>query len=272
MKRLKRTLLVSALLLASAAGAVGVKLRPQGETLTRAVQAALAELSTKDIPLTLDATGGSTLTLGGVGVSAAPFNPDVVARVVTVGSERRIEFNPSGPLPLAEAVRQELTRELGLEEWTPAAAGARFGGADLNADGVVDLIDLAILMENLGKEGAVTGDLNQDRRVNDADLRVFSSLYRITDPPAPQPAPVTAPASPAPSTAPTPGNATPGTPGPGTPSSPSPGPATPNPATPNPTAPNPVTPNPVTPSPTDPGPTPPPPVAPSEPLPPPLAP
>lgn len=238
-------LLASALLLAAPAAAVGVKLRPQGEALTQAVQAALAELSTKDIPLTLDPASGTTLTLGGVGVSAAPFNPDVAARVVTVGSERRIEFNPSGPLPLADAVRQELTRELGLKEWTPAAAGARFGGADLNADGVVDLVDLAILMENLGKEGAVTGDLNQDRRVNDADLRVFSSLYRITDPPAPQPAPITAPANPAPSTAPTPGTATPGTPGPATPTPPTP--ATPNPPTPGPAAPAPGEPPPSAP-------------------------
>ncbi|SEI60220.1 hypothetical protein SAMN04488058_101101 [Deinococcus reticulitermitis] len=238
-------LLASALLLAAPAAAVGVKLRPQGEALTQAVQAALAELSTKDIPLTLDPASGTTLTLGGVGVSAAPFNPDVAARVVTVGNERRIEFNPSGPLPLADAVRQELTRELGLKEWTPAAAGARFGGADLNADGMVDLVDLAILMENLGKEGAVTGDLNQDRRVNDADLRVFSSLYRITDPPAPQPAPITAPANPAPSTAPTPGTATPGTPGPATPTPPTP--ATPNPPTPGPAAPAPGEPPPSAP-------------------------
>ena len=242
----KRTLLLaSALLLTAPAAAVGVKLRPQGEALTQAVRAALAELSTKDVPLTLDPASGVTLTLGGVGVSAAPFNPDVVARVVTVGGERRIEFNPNGPLPLAAAVRQELGRELGLKEWTPAAAGARFGGADLNADGTVDLTDLAILMENLGKEGAVTGDLNQDRRVNDADLRVFTSLYRITDPPAP--APAQAPGEPVPAPQP------PASEAPASGSTPAPGSSAPAPA------------NPASPTPTDPTPTDPAPGSPSEP-------
>ena len=178
---MKKTLLLSALLpaLLGHADAVGVKLRPQGELLTRTVQAALAELSTKDLPVTLDTASGSTLTLGGVGVSAAPFNPDVAARVVTVGGERRIEFNPQGPLPLAEAVRAELQRELGLKAWTPAAAAARFSGADLNGDGAVDLSDLALLMDNLGKTGTLPGDLNQDRRVDDADLKLFSRQYTL---------------------------------------------------------------------------------------------
>ena len=165
--------LVLLALLVGMADAASLKLRPQGAELTRAVQAALAALSTKELPVTLDTGGGPVLTLGG----SAPFNPDVAARVIVVNGERRIEFNPQGPLPLAEAVRAELTRELGLAAWTPAAARTRLSGADLNGDGKIDLTDLALLMNNYGKAGTV-GDLNQDRKVDDADLRLFSAQYK----------------------------------------------------------------------------------------------
>lgn len=158
------------------AGAASVKLRPQGEALTQAVRAALAAISTPELPVTLDTSGGPLLTLGGAGPSAAPFNPDVAARLFVSGTERRIEFNPRGPLPLAEAVQDALARELGLNAWTPAAARTALSGADLNGDGRIDLADLAILMNNYGKS-TTTGDLNQDRRVDDADLRLFSQQY-----------------------------------------------------------------------------------------------
>lgn len=161
-------------LLAGAASAATIKFRPQGDDLLRLVQAAVAALNTKELPVTLDTTSGPLLTLGG----AAPFNPDVAARVVVVGSERRIEFNPQGPLPLADAVRAELTRELGLSAWTPAAARPRLSGADLNGDGKIDLSDLALLMNSYGKTGVTVGDLNQDRKVDDADLTLFSSQYK----------------------------------------------------------------------------------------------
>lgn len=162
-------------LLAGAAGAASVKLRPQGADLTRAVEAALAAISTPENPVTLDTSGGPVLTLGGT----VPFNPDVAARTLTVGGERRIEFNPQGPLPLAEVLRAELTRELGLGEWTPAAARVRLSGADLNGDGTIDLTDLALLMNNYGKTGALAGDLNADRKVDDADVRLFSAQYKF---------------------------------------------------------------------------------------------
>lgn len=172
--------LLAALLVCPGAQAASVKLRPQGEALTRAVQAALAQLSTRDLPITLDPSDGPTLTLGGVGVSAAPFNPDVAVRVVTVGGQRRIEFNPQGPLPLAEAVRAALQAEFRLSDWTPAAAGARFGGADLNSDGAVGLADLAIIIENFGKQGSgLLGDLNRDGQVDATDLRLFTNLYKL---------------------------------------------------------------------------------------------
>lgn len=182
MRRARRlgALLAAALLVQAGltqAGAVGLKLRPQGDELRRATLAAIAALSTREVPFTLDESSGPTLTLGGVGVSAAPFNPDVSVRVVVVGSERRLEFNPQGPLALAEALRRELQNELKLSAWTPEAAQRRFGGADLNADGVTDLSDLAILMENYGKASPLYGDLNQDRKVDDADLRLFSAQY-----------------------------------------------------------------------------------------------
>ncbi|MFC4638571.1 dockerin type I domain-containing protein [Deinococcus hohokamensis] len=163
-----------AALLVGTASAATIKLRPQGAEMLRQVQAAIAALSTKELPVTLDTGSGPVLVLGG----AAPFNPDVAARVVVVGTERRIEFNPQGPLPLADAVRAELARELGLSAWTPAAARTRLSGADLNGDGKIDLSDLALLMNNYGKTGVTVGDLNQDRKVDDADLQLFSSQYK----------------------------------------------------------------------------------------------
>ncbi|MFC5850008.1 hypothetical protein [Deinococcus petrolearius] len=201
-------LLTAALL--GQAGAVGLKLRPQGEAMRQATLAALAALSTREVPFTLDESAGPTLTLGGVGVSDVPFNPDVAARVVVVGGERRLEFNPQGPLALAEAVRRQLQDEFKLTAWTPEAAQKRFGGADLNGDGAIDLSDLALLMENYGKASAQSGDLNQDRKVDDADLRLFSAQYTAALNAAPaqvSPAPATPtappPAQPAPATAPT---------------------------------------------------------------------
>ena len=173
-------LLGAALLLQAGLGgadAVGLKLRPQGDAMRQATLAALVALSTREVPFTLDDSSGPTLTLGGVGVSDAPFNPDVSARVVVVGGERRLEFNPQGPLSLADAVRRQLQDEFKLTAWTPEAAQKRFGGADLNGDGVIDLADLAILMENYGRTSPQYGDLNQDRKVDDTDLRLFSAQY-----------------------------------------------------------------------------------------------
>ncbi len=183
-RRLWRALTLAVLLGGISSGTVQaatIKLRPQGDAMMRAVQAALAQISTRDVPMILDATSGTTLTVGGVGASNAPFNPDVVARVVQVGGERRIEFNPQnpqGPTGLVDAVKQELTHELNLKEWTPAAAQLRFGGADLNGDGKIDLADLAILMANYGASNPAAGDLNQDRRVDDTDVRIFTAQYR----------------------------------------------------------------------------------------------
>ena len=270
---MKRAWLLGALLLGSAQAA-GIKVRPQGEALVQAVQAAIAALSTKDVPMTLDATSGPTITVGGVGVSAAPFNPDAISRVVTVGSERRIEINPQGPVPLAEAVKQALMTELKLKEWTPAAAQQRFGGADLNGDGVIDLADLAVLMANFGTSTGAAGDLNQDRKVDDADLRMFSALYSkaIAEPPPPPPAqPATTPATPATPAPTTPATTTPatttpapttsgagtgGTSAPTTPISPAAAPTAPGTTTPAPTdspaTPVPTTPDPATPPPSKP--------------------
>ena len=167
-----------ALNLLGSAGAVTVKIRPQGPEVTRAVQDALAAISTRELPVTLDAGSGVLLALGGSGVTAVPFNPDVSWRVVKVGNDRRIEFNPQGPLPLAQAVRDALGTELGLKEWTAAAARLRLSGADLNADGAIDLIDLALLMKNYG-QSAKAGDLNGDNKVDDADVNLFSAQYKF---------------------------------------------------------------------------------------------
>ncbi|WP_235514668.1 dockerin type I domain-containing protein [Deinococcus sp. Leaf326] len=215
--------LLAAALLAQA-GAVGLKLRPQGEAMRQATLAALAALSTREVPFTLDDSSGPTLTLGGVGVSDAPFNPDVSARVVVVGGERRLEFNPQGPLTLTEAVRRQLQDEFKLTAWTPEAAQKRFGGADLNGDGAVDLADLALLMENFGKTSPQYGDLNQDRKVDDADLRLFSAQYTTALNAAPAQA---TPATPAPASTATPASATPPAAAPATAPATTPTPTTP---------------------------------------------
>ncbi|OLV17413.1 hypothetical protein [Deinococcus marmoris] len=257
---MKRGLTFTALLLGAALGvasAASVKLQPQGDSLTRAVQAALSAISTKELPVTLDSSSGTILTLGGAGTSAALFNPDVAARVVTVGGARRIEFNPAGPLPLLDAVKQELARELGFKDWTAEAARTRLSGADLNGDGRIDLTDLAILMENYGKSSSV-GDLNQDRKVDDADLRIFSAQYKATPTPEPkseekktEQKPAEMPGTPAtpavPGTGTTPPTTTPAAPTPAIPPTTPPAETTPKEAAPG-TAPRPVPPSPAPPA------------------------
>ncbi|ANE43520.1 hypothetical protein [Deinococcus puniceus] len=171
-----RFFLLSALVLAGSASAVTVKLRPQGAELTRLVQEALAAISTPELPVTLDSSSGPVLSIGSS--TGVAFNPDVSARVVGTGTDQRIEFNPNSPQPLAEALRAELTRFIGLKAWTPEAAKLRLSGADLNGDGVIDLTDFALLMNNYGKTGSLPGDLNGDSRVDDLDLRVFGGQYK----------------------------------------------------------------------------------------------
>ena len=51
--------------------------------------------------------------------------------------------------------------------------------AESQRDGTIDLTDLALLMNNYGKTGALAGDLNGDRRVDDADVRLFSAQYKF---------------------------------------------------------------------------------------------
>lgn len=181
-----KCLIATLMLLAGTAGAVDVNLRPQGKVLTDAVKAALKQLSTKAAPVRLNNKRGTTITLGGIGVTAAPFNPDVAARVVVVGNNRRIEINPKSPIPLKQTIRAELMKELKLKAWTPAEAQRRFSSADLNGDTVVNLADLAVLMENLGKSTGY-GDLNQDRKVDNADVRLFMAQYVKSDTLAPSP-------------------------------------------------------------------------------------
>lgn len=201
-RRMTRLVLALLPLMLGSVQAAAIKLRPQGENLQQAVEAAMAQLSTKDVPMTLDTTGGPTLTLGGVGVSNAPFNPDAISRVVSVNGERRIEFNPQSGVPLLDAVKQALLAELKLKEWTPVAAQQRFGGADLNGDGAINVADLAIFMANYGSSTASMGDLNQDRKVDDADWRLFNAQYTaalnsapVVPTATPAPTPETPPAS-----------------------------------------------------------------------------
>lgn len=152
-----------------------IPLRPEA-ALMPAVQAAFAALSSPTFPISLDTSpqaGGAVLALGG----PVPFNPDEVARTRTVGSVKRIEFNPQGPLPLNEAVKRELGKQLGLKEWTPQAARLKLIGIDVNSDGKIDLSDLAILMGNYGKSGQ--GDLNHDGRIDESDIQIFMQEYQL---------------------------------------------------------------------------------------------
>ena len=161
-----------------AAGAVGIKLRPQSPQIEQLVLDLLKRLSSSALPLTLDKSAGPIFVLAGA--DSVAFNPDVSARTLTVGGERRTEFNPQGPLALKDAVETEVQKELGLSALTPEAAQLRFSGADLNNDGKIDTADLAILMGNFGQSGGNTrGDLNNDGHVDDLDVRLFSAQYKL---------------------------------------------------------------------------------------------
>ncbi|WP_041231707.1 hypothetical protein [Deinococcus peraridilitoris] len=164
-------------LLGTVAGAVNVQIRPGSPEVEVALRQALQELGTGDVTFTLVASAGPTFRLGGV----PAFNPDVVSRSLTRGGERVVEFNPNGPLPLAQAVKLEAARVLGLpENATPQDVRARYGGADLNADGRIDLADFAILTANYGKNGSgLPGDLNGDGKVDGVDLQLFSKFYTL---------------------------------------------------------------------------------------------
>ncbi|GGQ95284.1 dockerin type I domain-containing protein [Deinococcus ruber] len=171
-----RALLASLALMLGAAQAVNIQLRPQTPELEALVTAFLKGLSSEGTTLTLDKSAGPLLTVGG----KVAFNADVSARSYTVGGERRIEFNPAGPLPLADAVRAELQKELGLSDLTPEAARLRYSGADLNGDGTINITDLAILMGNFGQSGNnMKGDLNSDGHIDDLDLNLFSAQYKL---------------------------------------------------------------------------------------------
>jgi Dockerin type I domain len=170
------TALLCALLLglASAAPAT-IRLRPQGEALTAAVRAALAKLSAPDRPITLDTSSGPLLALGGT----VPFNPEVRARSYTLGGERRIEFNPADVADLQALVESELLRELKLSAFTPEAARQRYSGSDLNGDGKIDVLDLALMMGALSGQGNGSGDLNSDGKIDTLDLNQFLKDYTL---------------------------------------------------------------------------------------------
>jgi hypothetical protein len=158
--------------------AVGIKLRPQSPQIETLILDLLRRLSSSALPLTLDKTSGPIFVLAGPGSVA--FNPDLSARTLTVGADRRTEFNPQGPQSLKVAVEAEVQKELGLDALTPEAAQLRFSGADLNNDGRIDTADLAILMGNFGQSGGnVRGDLNGDGRVDDLDVGLFSAQYKL---------------------------------------------------------------------------------------------
>ena len=171
---MRRALLLAAAVLGTA-GAVDVRLRPATPEVKTALEAALKALGTGDVSFRLLSDSGPKIQLGG----APAFNPDEASRTVTRAGERVIEINPKGPVSVAQTVRGELEAQLGL----PPGAGAkdvraRYGGADLNADGKIDLSDFAILADSYGKAGSgLRGDLNGDGKVDGADLKIFAKFY-----------------------------------------------------------------------------------------------
>lgn len=133
--------------------------------------ATLQEIASKDFSPRLAATGTAIrLPEGG----AVPFNPSARFRELNVSGGRTIEINPN--LPRRETLRAALRHELRLSEWTPAAAGRRYSGADIDSNGTVDLLDLALLMKAYGGTGP-QGDLNNDRKVDAKDIEIFSRSY-----------------------------------------------------------------------------------------------
>lgn len=172
-----RRALLAALLALGVAGATDVKLRPETPELEQAVLAVLESIKAPGVTLKLVKDAGPILRIGG----KAPFNPDLVSRSVKRGDERVVEINPDAPVPREQAVRRAVLRELGLaDDFTAAEVTARFGGADLNGDGKIDLSDFAILSANFGKTGSgVKGDLNGDGKVDAADVRSFAEFYTL---------------------------------------------------------------------------------------------
>ncbi len=163
--------------LAGVAGAVDVRLRPATPEVKAALVQALGALSTGDVSFRLLTDSGPKIQLGG----APTFNPDEASRTVTRGGEQVIEINPKGPVSVAQAVRGEVEAQLGLPAGAaPKDVRARYGGADLNGDGKIDLSDFAVLADSYGKTGSgVRGDLNGDGKVDGADLKIFAKFYSL---------------------------------------------------------------------------------------------
>ncbi|WP_027481921.1 dockerin type I domain-containing protein [Deinococcus pimensis] len=162
---------------AGVAGAVDVNARPATKEVEDALRAALKTFETTGITFDLKTDSGPIFRVG----TAPAFGPDVASRSLTRGADRIVELNPNSLIPLADVYRREAAKLLGLPE--NASAGDvrnRYGGADFNGDGKVDLTDFAILSANYGKSGAgLRGDLNRDGKVDDADLRLFANFYTL---------------------------------------------------------------------------------------------
>jgi hypothetical protein len=162
----------------TSAEAINVKLRPQTPEIEQLVQEILNRLSSKSIPLVLDKSAGTVYIIPPAG--SVVFNPDVTSRTILVKGEKRVEFNPRGPISLKDAVGTELQKELGLSALTQEAAQLRYSGADLNADGKIDTADLAILMGAFGQNVSnARGDLNGDGHVDNLDLKLFGAEYKL---------------------------------------------------------------------------------------------
>ena len=64
-----------------------------------------------------------------------------------------------------------------LWELTPDASSTEFSAADVNQDGVVNILDLVLVAAHFGESGQNRGDINADGIVNLLDLEMVAAAF-----------------------------------------------------------------------------------------------
>lgn len=141
-----------------------VQFRIQDESIKKATEKLLQEISTSDWKVTLDNTSGAEL-LFLASLTNEPFK-------ISVEDGRRIEINQNAEL--TTTLRQILQKELKLSEWNPEEWQKK--QIDLNSDGKVDLVDLTLFIELFNQKSNKV-DFYSDKRIDDKDMQLFQSAY-----------------------------------------------------------------------------------------------
>jgi len=110
--------------------------------------------------------GTGNVTVGEIGSSGA--TGFIIIENVAKAGTVLVRVNNFGPYTVTTG-----------QQTVTVYAGSSAKPGDLNNDGVVDALDLAILLANFGKSGATPamGDLNNDGKVDAADLSLLISNY-----------------------------------------------------------------------------------------------